>query len=193
MAVGVAKLQKNRQLVVGSLYRPPRHSVAALQADFADLEFQLQRIMVDYPKVPFVICGDMNCDMLKSPNFPARRHIDEILTDYSLHQVLTAHTYTSGSLLDICFVKYREFSRACSVRHCHFSPHKFVNLLVNVLKQRLHPTVIQSRSFKRIDVDALNGGLILTDWDEILGSTSVSDKSMSFKIFVHLSWTATPL
>ena len=65
------KLPKNRQLIVGSLYRPPRHSVAALRADFADLETQLQQIFINHPKVPLVICGDLNCDMLKSPSFPA--------------------------------------------------------------------------------------------------------------------------
>ena len=32
------KLEQNRQLIVGSLYRPPRHTDAALRADFADLE-----------------------------------------------------------------------------------------------------------------------------------------------------------
>ena len=58
------KLPKNRQLIVGSLYRPPRHSVAALRADFADLETQLQQIFINHPKVPLVICGDLNCDML---------------------------------------------------------------------------------------------------------------------------------
>lgn len=174
------KLQKNRQLIVGSLYRPPRHSVAALQADFADLEFQLQRILIDHPKVPFVICGDLNCDMLKSPHFPARKHIDDLLTDYSLHQLVTAPTFTSGSLLDVCVVKDREFARACSVRHCHFSPHKFVNLLVDVPKQRLNPAVIQSRSFKRIDVHSFNRDLMATDWEDVLSSTSVSDKWQAF-------------
>ena len=77
------KLQRNRQLIVSSLYRPPRHSVAALQADFANPEFQLKRILIEQPKVPFVIRGDLNCEILKNPHFPARRHIDVLQTDYT--------------------------------------------------------------------------------------------------------------
>ncbi|KAF0314443.1 hypothetical protein FJT64_015098 [Amphibalanus amphitrite] len=43
------KLDQGRQLIICSLYRPPRHSEAALLADFTDLEAQLQRILIDYP------------------------------------------------------------------------------------------------------------------------------------------------
>ena len=35
-----------------------------LRADFADLETQLQQIFINHPKVPLVICGELNCDML---------------------------------------------------------------------------------------------------------------------------------
>ena len=174
------KLPKNRQLIVGSLYRPPRHSVAALRADFADLETQLQQIFINHPKVPLVICGDLNCDMLKSPSFPARQHICDFLSDYSMHQLVTAPTFASGSLLDVCLVKNREYVRNCSVSYCHFSPHKFVNVLVDVPKQRLNPTVILSRSFKRLDVQSFNCDLLTVDWEEVYKETSVSEKWQAF-------------
>ena len=70
------------QLVIGSLYRPPRHTVAALQDDFADLETQLQRVLIDLPGVPLVICGDLNCDWLKDHSDPARRRLVEFLSDH---------------------------------------------------------------------------------------------------------------
>ena len=174
------KLPKNRQLIVGSLYRPPRHSVAALRADFADLETQLQQIFINHPKVPLVICGDLNCDMLKSPSFPARQHICDFLSDYSMHQLVTAPTFASGSLLDVCLVKNREYVRNCSVSYCHFSPHKFVNVLVDVPKQRLNPTVILSRSFKRLDVQSFNCDLLTVGWEEVYKETSVSEKWQAF-------------
>ena len=71
------KLPKNRNLIVCSVYRPPRYSATALRADFTDLETQLQRVLIDHPNVPFVICGDLNCDLLKSASSPARQHISE--------------------------------------------------------------------------------------------------------------------
>ena len=174
------KLHKNRKLIVGSLYRPPRHSTAALRADFADLETQLQRILIDYPKIPLVICGDMNCDLKKSSNFPARQHLSDFLSDYSLDQLVTAPTFASGSLLDICIVKNREFVRSCTVNHCHFSPHKYVNVVVDVPKLRLNPTVIQSRSINRVDVHSLNSDLLAVDWEDVLNAESVSDQWQAF-------------
>ncbi|KAF0307390.1 Hemocyte protein-glutamine gamma-glutamyltransferase [Amphibalanus amphitrite] len=51
------KLDKGQQIIICSLYRPPRHSEAALLADFTDLEAQLQRVLIDYPRVPTVQPG----------------------------------------------------------------------------------------------------------------------------------------
>ena len=152
----------------------------ALRADFADLETQLQQIFINHPKVPLVICGDLNCDMLKSPSFPARQHICDFLSDYCMHQLVTAPTFASGSLLDVCLVKNREYVRNCSVSYCHFSPHKFVIVLVDVPKQRLNPTVILSRSFKRLDVQSFNCDLLTVDWEEVYKETSVSEKWQAF-------------
>ena len=82
------KLERNRQLIVGSLYRPPRHTDAALRADSADLESQLQRVLIDYPKVPFTIFGDINCDLLKGQCFRACAYLSDFLADYSLEQLV---------------------------------------------------------------------------------------------------------
>ena len=70
--------------------------------------------------------------MLKSSSFPTRQHLSEFLSDYSLEQLVTVPTFTSGSLLDVCIVKNSEFVRSCSVSHSHFSTHQFVNVLVDV-------------------------------------------------------------
>ena len=97
-----------------------------------------------------------------------------------MHQLVTAPTFASGSLLDVCLVKNREYVRNCSVSYCHFSPHKFVNVLVDVPKQRLNPTVILSRSFKRLDVQSFNCDLLTVDWEEVYKETSVSEKWQAF-------------
>ena len=68
----MVKLHRGRQLIIGSLYRPPRHTVVALKADFGDLEAQLQYITVNHPNASIVLCGDLNCDMAKAPPDVAR-------------------------------------------------------------------------------------------------------------------------
>ena len=93
---------------------------------------------------------------------------------------MTAPTFTSGSLLDVCIVQKREFVRTCSVHHCHFSPHTFVNVLIDVPKQRSKPTVIQSRSFKRVDAHSLNCDLLDIDWGDVFNAATVSDQWQAF-------------
>ena len=174
------KLDQGRQLVICTVYRPPRHSETALQADFADLEAQLQRVVIDYPRVPVVICGDINCDLLKDSSFRARQHLSNFLSDYSLEQIVTVSTFPSGSLLDVCMVNNRELIRNSSVEFCHFSPHKFISLDVNVPKQRLKPTVITSRSLNRVDVAALNHDLLFVDWGKVFSAATVSEQWDTF-------------
>ena len=174
------KLERNRQLIVCSVYRPPRQTDAALRADFSDLETQLQRVLIDFPKIPFMICGDLNCDMLKEESFRARVHLSDFLSNYSLEQLVTVPTYTSGSLLDVCMVKNRELVRDCCASFCHFSPHKLLRVSINVPKQRKNPTVVQSRSINRIDVEALNSDLMSADWEGVFSATNVTDQWDSF-------------
>ena len=174
------KLERNRQLIVCSLYRPPRYTEAALRADFSDLENQLQRVLIDYPTVPLVICGDLNCDLLKDPGNHVRQHLGVFLSDYSLEQLVTVPTFTSGSLLDVCVVKDRAIVCNCSVTHCDFSPHKFISVSIDLPKQRKKPTVISSRSLNRIDLNALNSDLLLVDWEDVFSSVTVSDQWDAF-------------
>ena len=177
------KLDRGRQLIICSLYRPPRHTEAALLADFTDLETQLQRVLIDYPSVPLVICGDLNCDLLKEPSFRACQHLSDFLSNYSLDQLVTSPTFTSGSLLDVCIVNNRELVCGTRVNYCHFSPHKFIDVTVTLPKIRQKPTVIFSRSFKRLDHPALYHDLLDVDWDYVFSAETVRDKWDAFLSF----------
>ena len=170
------RLDRGRQLVIGSLYRPPRHTVAALQDDFADLETQLQRVLIDLPGVPLVLCGDLNCDWLKDHSDPARRRFAEFLSDHSLHQLVASSTFTSGSLLDVCVVNNRDIVRSLSVFHCDFSPHSLISVRLNVPKPRVKPIVISSRDLKHIDLAAFNFDLGCVNWGEVFTAPTVSDQ-----------------
>ena len=174
------KLEQGRQLIVCSLYRPPRHSENALCADFADLEAQLQRVLIDYPRIPLVICGDVNCDLMKEPSFRARQHLDRFLSDYSLDQLVNKSTFASGSLLDVCIVNKPDLFCNPSVEFCHFSPHKFISVDINVPKLRLKPTIILSRSLNRVDVTALHHDLQLVDWEPVFTAQTTSEQWETF-------------
>ena len=133
------KLHQNHKLIVCSLCWPPHYPAAALRADFTDLKTRLQHILIDRSKVPFVICGDLNCDLLKRPCSLAHQHISDFLSDCSLDQVVTVPTFSLGSLLGICtmcIVQCQELVHTCNAVHWHFSPHKFINVTIDVPKQR---------------------------------------------------------
>ena len=73
-----------------------------------------------------------------------------------------------------------EVVRESCVEYCHFSPHKFIKLVVNVPKLRQKPTVISTRSFNRLDVTELNFDLQDTDWENVLTAETGSDKWETF-------------
>ena len=56
-----------QQFTLAAVYRPPRRTAAALQADFHELEAQYQRVVLQYPG-PVFIMGDLNCNMLDPTN-----------------------------------------------------------------------------------------------------------------------------
>ena len=190
----VIKLERGRQLVIGSLYRPPRHTVAALQADFDDLERQLQRVYIEHPAGSVMICGDLNCDLLKLGRDPARQRLEEFLHDYSLFQSVTSSTYATGSLLDVCIVKNREIISKCCTDHCDFSPHDFVFAHITVPRNRRKPTTVRSRCLKRIDTDLFLHDLDSTDWGLVFRARSVADKWCAFlTLFSPIIDTHAPL
>ena len=131
---------------------------------------------MDYPNVPLAICGDLNCDLLKEPSFRASQHLNVFLSNYSLDQLVTTPTFTSGSLSDVRIINNREQVCSTRVNYCHFCPHKFIDVIVNLPKLRQKPTVISSRSFKRLDHPALYHYMLDVDWDYVFSTETASDK-----------------
>ena len=82
----LVKPDSRRQFVLCTVYRPPRHTVADLTADFTDLQAQLQHVIISYPHLKLLISGDLNCCLLKRDTEPAKRCLLEFVSDNSLVQ-----------------------------------------------------------------------------------------------------------
>ena len=67
----------SRRLIVAALYRPPRRTVAALEADFALLEQQYQHVLIHHPECLVVMAGDLNCDWLATST--SKRFLEEFV------------------------------------------------------------------------------------------------------------------
>ena len=143
-----------QEIVVGAVYRVPRNSTAALEADFTELDAQYQHILLHYPGRTVIIGGDLNCCMLADTvSHPGRRSLTEFLTRYSLSQVISSPTYSTGSLLDV-FIVNRDIVKQSGTRFCHFSPHRFTRLICDIPRLRHKPAVTISRNLRNIDLAA---------------------------------------
>ena len=89
------------QVVLASLYRLPRHTQAARDADIDQLDRQLQLALMTYPQCANLLAGDLNCNMLNTQNSSGRDKLSEFLVRYSLAQHVTCPTFTFDSLLDL--------------------------------------------------------------------------------------------
>ena len=170
----VIKPDTRRQFICGILYRPPRRGVADLEADFADLENQYQRLLIDHPATKILICGDLNCDFLKSISDPAKRILSSFLTDYSLLQSVSMATYSSGSLLDLVISNSSHLVKVCKTRFCHFSPHKLVLARIDIPRFRPPRRVVRSRCLRRVDQAAFNRDLLNANWNQVFSAPSVT-------------------
>ncbi|KAF0294380.1 hypothetical protein FJT64_007939 [Amphibalanus amphitrite] len=82
------KLDKGQQIIICSLYRPPRHSEAALLADFTDLEAQLQRVLIDYPRE--ALAGDVDDELVCGQEVGAQDRCGDIGDKKSVLQAVMA-------------------------------------------------------------------------------------------------------
>ena len=174
------RLDRGKQVVIGSLYRPPRHTAAALRADFDDLETQYQRILVDFPFAEILLSGDLNCNLLKDQSDMACPQLSEFLSDYALYQTVNSPTYVTGSLLDICIVRNERTVQSCSTSICHYSPHRFTCVRIIVPRPRTTPVTVRSRSLKRIDTAAFLYDLSRANREQVFTCHSVSDQWNAF-------------
>ena len=71
--------RRGHRFVLAVVYRPPRRTVAALDADFETLELQLQHVLLKYPGAKIIINGDLNCNMLASTTDASKQALGNFL------------------------------------------------------------------------------------------------------------------
>ena len=95
------KLDKKKAVTVGCAYRPPSTNHSQIQADFNDLEDQIQQIMATSSSHRMIIAGDLNADCHTNPVANARL---KELERYGLNCVVKEPTFyrdSTKSILDV--------------------------------------------------------------------------------------------
>ena len=172
--------RRGHQFVLAAVYRPPRRTVAALDADFETLELQLQHVMLKHPGTKIVINGDLNCNILGDNSDVPRRTLLNFLSVYSMTQVVNTPTYASGSLLDVVIVNDADVVRKWGTRVCDVSPHKYVVASLSIPRSRVKPTVVNCRPLKRVDVSELHASLLRADWQAVYRERRCCDQWACF-------------
>ena len=80
------KLSKNRHVVVGIVYRPPR---CVNPTHKARISSALTAIRTEYPRDRLYLCGDFNINLLDSGPSSATRDLISELGEHDLKQLLT--------------------------------------------------------------------------------------------------------
>ena len=169
------KPQSGKHFSVAEVYRPPRRTVAAVQADLSELEVQFQRVLLRHPG-PIFIMGDLNCDLTDTSSSPGKSRLLEMLRSFSLEQFVTQPTYSSGSLLDVVICNSSDVVQRVGAFKCAFSPHCFIRVLLRLPKYRRKSRCVRTRLFKNINHLSLFYDLHLVDWSGVFSCSSVHDK-----------------
>ena len=175
VAVAACEAQVRRQFSIAAVYRPPRRTVAAIEADISELEQQYQRVLLQYPG-PIIIMGDMNCNMLESGTNAGKDRLCEMLQSFQLEQYVKQPTFSSGSLLDVVIRNQTDFIQRVACYSCTFSPHLFVRTLLSSPKCRNKPSHVHSRLLRNVNRGALFHDLSCVDWSGVFIPESVADQ-----------------
>ena len=164
-----------RQFSVAAVYRPPRRTVAAVQADLDELEVQIQRVLLRHSG-PVFIMGDLNCDLSDKNTSASKDRLLEMLRSLNLEQSVTQPTYSSGSLLDVVLCNSCDVVQRVRAFSCSFSPHCFIRVLFSIPRCRRKTRRLSTRLFRSIDQYSLINDLYRVDWSGVFSCPSVADK-----------------
>ena len=164
------KLSERRATTIGCIYRPPSTGAAQVDADYDDLEVQLQTVIAAHPAQRIGLAGDLNSDAQTSP--AAHQRLLQLEECYGLCNIVLQPTFfrgTTQSVLDVVLLS-RELCSVtvppdCTVEICHFvSHHRRVVTCLSLPRVRPPPLYRTGRNWRSFDEQAFLADVSSTDW-----------------------------
>ena len=168
------KLTKRRATSIGCIYRPPSTSATQVNADFDDIEEQLQAVIAAHPAQRIALTGDLNSDAQTNPT--AHRRLRELGERFGLCNVVHQATFLRGnvrSILDVVLLS-REMCDVPPppvplVETCHFvAHHRRVAIQLPIPRVRAKPAYRTGRNWRDFDDQAFLNDVRHTDWHSIV-------------------------
>ena len=164
-------------VVVGALYRPP---AAPAGRGLELIELQL-RAAVSTGK-PVVAMGDYNINMMNTEE-PTSRRLQTVMSDLGLRQLVDqpTHLHPTPTLLDLAITNLTEVPVTSLVLPDAVADHQPILVKTQLgRRRRTRPPPVTSRSWSRVDWDALRLTLLMADWGQFQAAASVDDKLTAF-------------
>ena len=160
---------KGRNILCGSMYRPPNTNVKAFHSDITEI---LEHIKRETHK-DCIIGMDHNLDFIKHTQHQYTSKFIETMLEYCMFLCITRPTRitkTSATLIDNIFVSTRihDQTKSCVITHDisdHFPSMVFVG---NILAKRREPKKIITRELKDCKLASLNDNLCSINWPTLL-------------------------
>ena len=163
------KCGHNRAMFIGCTYRPPTYE--GIKSDLEALEVSVKRFLSQGRQV--VLCGDMNCDLLR-PNLYHVRLLQEFINNVGMHQCVshpTRITNVSATLIDIVLASDSSFVTKCSSENCIVSDHNLIIVQVKATRSRSPPTLITYRNWNNVDFNLFSRDLTAVSWSPVFSTS----------------------
>lgn len=161
-AVWVELRIKSKQILIGGIYRPPDSN-----DNYFNLLLESMDRAVNTNIIDIIILGDFNLNILHNAN----SKVNELMTLYSLSQLITEPTYyteNSSSLIDLVFVRNKSNILFSGVADTFLSDQtRFHCPQIVLLKFFKHHTKSFKRkiwNYKQADYNAYRNILAIHDW-----------------------------
>ncbi|CAM1317921.1 Uncharacterised protein at_DN2442, partial [Pycnogonum litorale] len=168
-----AKVDNRRAFVICCIYRPPTTLSRQINADYDDIEAQLQKIITNQTPLTIIITGDFNSDPTTNP-IAADRF--KRLADYDLHTLITEPTFfrnDTSSCLDNILVSNHlidsNYLVKTSVKPTNYTAnHCKLSAVLRITRSKRRPTYCTRRSWVRVAEDSLLADVSSVPWNEII-------------------------
>ena len=162
---------KNKKYLYGTFYIPPNSNLQI----WDDLEISIDRALNTNYSCDIIVTGDFNVNM--GSNNSSR--IDNLLTQFSLHQLITDPTYItehSSSLLDLIIVSNPNCILYSDVGPPLLDQTRYHLPVTGILNQPYNSTESFKRKiylFDRGDYDMYRQKLLEVDWDGLVSGDDI--------------------
>lgn len=175
------KFDKKKVAAVACAYRPPSSNQSQIDADFDDLEEQIQQVISNSPSHRIIIAGDLNADPQTNPKACSRL---QELHRYGLECAVNEPTFycnSTRSILDVVLLSSSLCNNRtpvkCSIEQCDYaSHHRRVRVEVRVPRTKQKAHYKTGRGWRNFDSDSFLNDVKNIEWQSIVKQNETCEK-----------------